>query len=366
MMLFRHRLPFSRIQKQCLLLGVLVLCSQDLPPALAADPLPPQAEGPATEAVPQSDAALPLGEEEGDLKDQASVTRAEMAQMVVESLRFPTLYYSEFPFFRDVPLSHPAYVPIEVLRERGFVTGFPGGYYRPEQPVHFLEIYVTLAHEMGGQPPTDDQVVQLLSPFEDREDIPEAAQPAVARLIQEGVIPLDLARGTQLMPEGVMKESELKVMLSRLQDKMGLAPKITDRESERLLPPLPVGLKLVVTPTGAIIREKLTLGESVYFITTQPAQLGDFILPRGTRMKAMVEAISDESIWTLGFHQAATPAGQSFRMDAFVRLAFPKADEQAFIIPGHTFEMKVVADPENMPAVIQVAPLPAPLSSPEE
>ena len=46
------------------------------------------------------------------------ITRAQLAEVMLKALDYDTTLVSEFPFYRDVPVDSPAYIPIELGREK--------------------------------------------------------------------------------------------------------------------------------------------------------------------------------------------------------------------------------------------------------
>jgi hypothetical protein len=299
------------------------------------------------------------------------VTRAAFAQQLVQALGLPTQYVSEFPFFVDLPRSHPAYVPVEVLRERGFVNGFPNGEFRPDEPVSRLDAWLTVSGALRGIVMDAASANQLLEPFEDREEVPSAARIPLARLIQEDLIEGE-DQETELAPSDIVSKparlnlerrvtpEEVVDLMDGLRRKTAEPTRLASRTNDMHLPILPAGLTLSFSPTQAIFRDKLSAGETFYFLTNQevamtpesaaslypgiPAeQVPTILLPRGTRLRARVveaDVQGGRRIWTFRLNQAQTPDNRYFRMKALLTLSFEPKDPNAFVVPGQVFTVQ--------------------------
>lgn len=314
------------------------------------------------------------------LKASTTVTRAQMADSLVKVLNYPPLEVSEFPFFRDVPRNYWAYAPIEVLRERGFVTGYSGGFYKPDQTVSRLDVYMTLAGVLSSVPMKDSTANMLLAPFKDRAAVPAWAKPGIARLVQEDVIRISRRRENNLNPDQKIVPADFVRLLGQLSLRVGDTGAVVARTNDESLPAIPPGMMLKVTPNSAIFRSKLAVGDYLYFTLLEdvpvikspakpvenpeatkplPDELPD-VLARGTLLRARVNGIENENIWIFRLNQAKTPDNKYFRLKALLKIRFQGQGEQSFVVPGQTFEVPTQA---FTPAELGVTPAhPAPVA----
>jgi hypothetical protein len=84
--------------------------------------------------------------------------------------------------FLDVPEDFWAYPFITVLAERGIVNGFPGGYFKPTEPVTRAEYAAILQEAFNQLPGTDNQTKYT--------DVPDTfwGVPAINRAVQTGFL----------------------------------------------------------------------------------------------------------------------------------------------------------------------------------
>lgn len=108
-----------------LVLSVAMLCSTAV---IAA----PQQE--ALDYVQQQ--GIMTGDAEGNLETDRSVTRAEMAKMLVKTLQ---LSGSVADGFVDVPAAYWGYQDILTAKHAGIINGYEDGTFRPEEPVLYEE-----------------------------------------------------------------------------------------------------------------------------------------------------------------------------------------------------------------------------------
>lgn len=90
--------------------------------------------------------------------------------------------------FKDVPNSHWAHRYIDVLSDEGIIEGYPGGEYKPNSYVAFLEVLKLI---YGVMDPAKDEVVKAVAAHKDlmtTEKVPLWAQEAVATALEREVI----------------------------------------------------------------------------------------------------------------------------------------------------------------------------------
>lgn len=130
------------------------------------------------------------GDDFGRFRPEASLTRAELAKLLVSSLGYQeeAKLLAEHPSrFADVPRWHWANGFIEALAETGTAEGFPDGRFEPEQTVSRAQLAVMLVRAAGYA-----EQARLLnfetSGYTDDDDVPDWARGAV-----------NVARATGLM-----------------------------------------------------------------------------------------------------------------------------------------------------------------------
>lgn len=85
------------------------------------------------------------GYPDGTFRPKQPVNRDEFAAIIRQAFDQPPIRQIESgAVYKDIPANHWAIRPIEEAYQQGFMTGYPGGYFRPNQPVSKVEAIVAL------------------------------------------------------------------------------------------------------------------------------------------------------------------------------------------------------------------------------
>jgi hypothetical protein len=148
----------------------------------------------------------------------ASISRAELASLLVKSFRLDRLppTQSSVTTVHDVPPTHWAYEDIQVVLRTGIMTGYRQGRFFPEQRVTRAEAFSILAQTHGVYQFSDETVDTILAKYADAHQIPPWARKSMATVVYEGLVNTGVDR--QLRPLQPMTRSDmayaLKVYLS--------------------------------------------------------------------------------------------------------------------------------------------------------
>ncbi|MDY7023832.1 MAG: S-layer homology domain-containing protein, partial [Cyanobacteriota bacterium] len=122
---------------------------------------------------------------DGTFKPDQDMTRAEFATQI-ENAFVPQQELSDDTDYKDVAPDNPAQQEITDVTATGFMTGYPGEIFRPEQTVPRVQVLVALASGLGLEPPGNPEEV-LQEAFEDADQIPEWAVEKVAAATEAGL-----------------------------------------------------------------------------------------------------------------------------------------------------------------------------------
>jgi len=113
----------------------------------------------------------------GRFKPDSPVTRAEFGAMILKANSFKRPKAGNPVAFVDVPKSHWAFSAIQEAYKTGFLKGYPGNVFRPNQNIPRAQVLVSLANGLGysGGSPT-----ALQASYRDAASIPEFARNSVA------------------------------------------------------------------------------------------------------------------------------------------------------------------------------------------
>ncbi len=126
------------------------------------------------------------GYPDGSFRPGNPVTRAEFASMVGKA--FPTAARVRGATqFVDVPSSFWAYSAIEQASQTGFLSGYPGNVFNPSQNIPRAQVLVALASGLGYSP-AQPVATTLSNTFSDATAIPAYAQTGIAAATEKRLV----------------------------------------------------------------------------------------------------------------------------------------------------------------------------------
>jgi hypothetical protein len=147
------------------------------------------------------------GFQDGSFRPEQPVTRAEYATLISKVL--PSAQQAQIPF-SDVPPEFWGAPAIDEAVKTGFLRGYPDATFQPRQPITKLQVLLSLANGFQLAKPAD--VDAPLQGFDDRQQIPVWAKPAIAAATQSGVV-VDYPNVSQLNPNQPVTRGEVAAML---------------------------------------------------------------------------------------------------------------------------------------------------------
>jgi hypothetical protein len=263
----------------------------------------------------------------------APFSRAEWADILVKALGHNTDLVSEFPFFRDVPRDYWAYIPIEVAREKGLLQRRnEHGFYYPEKPITYTDVYVGIAQAITGPSPTPEVTTHSMENFSDRDTISPFLAPLLAKMAQAQFFKHSGQEKWEAHPRSAVYPSEVAPLITYL---MHLIEKRTiAAPQEEAVPVLPAGMALTLSPATGILEAQLSVGASVSFTLVNPIEP----LPKGSRLRGTVqEATIPSHTYIIEITEAQTPEGITYQTSAPLTLTFSPKEKLSFFVPGETF-----------------------------
>lgn len=120
---------------------------------------------------------------DGSFRPDDPVTRAQFAAMVRQA--FDQAQVRNPVNFVDVPSNYWAYTAIQEAYSIGFLTGYPGNVFNPNQNIPRAQVLVSLANGLGY---SASEVGSTLQVYSDSSSIPDYAQTSVAAATQEQIV----------------------------------------------------------------------------------------------------------------------------------------------------------------------------------
>ncbi len=130
-----------------------------------------------------------------------AINRAEFAIIVQKAFDKPKT--KDAMKFTDIKEGFPAAAAIDEATQTGFMNGYPGGLFKPDQPIPRLEMLSAIATGMNLKPQGDP--TQTLSRYTDAKDLPNWAVPKVSSAIEAGI---KIPDGTLLEPTKIATRAD--------------------------------------------------------------------------------------------------------------------------------------------------------------
>jgi S-layer homology domain len=128
------------------------------------------------------------GYPDGTYRPEESVDRDEFASILQAAFNQPIeRRIASGSVYKDVPQGYWAAPQIESAYQMGFMTGYPGGYFRPRQPVTKVEALVSLAQNLNlsqGVPSSKQAATNPASKTQASTQVPANHQSAVQNASQ--------------------------------------------------------------------------------------------------------------------------------------------------------------------------------------
>ncbi len=128
--------------------------------------------------------SLVSGFPDGSFKPGGSITRAEFAALLQKA--FAQNPKSSAPTYKDVSANFWALPAIRKSVEAGFLRGYPGNTFRPNQPITRVQAIVALANGLGLSSTTASP--EVLKSYLDANGIPNYAKAPVSTATKAGLV----------------------------------------------------------------------------------------------------------------------------------------------------------------------------------
>jgi len=152
-------------------------------------------------------------------RPDGTMTRAEFAAAIVKA--FPNApMVREAPDFSDVAQNFWGRNAIQTAYERGFLAGYPGNLFKPNQAISRVQAMVIIANtqaHLGIEVSADSDEAVLNRFFEDAIAIPNYARKAIARATRDSLV-VSYPNAKQLRPNDSITRGEATALLCRVNE----------------------------------------------------------------------------------------------------------------------------------------------------
>ncbi|MBD0347245.1 MAG: S-layer homology domain-containing protein [Coleofasciculus sp. Co-bin14] len=236
---------------------------------------------------------------DGTFKPDAPVTRAQFAAMLNKAnqyLKKSTIRGGND--FGDVSSRYWAYSAIQTAYTTGFMAGYPGNIFRPEQNIPREQVLVSLANGLNYTATTPTST--LLNYYNDASDISSYARDPIAAATDNRLV-VNYPNLKTLNPIRNATRAEVAAFLHQALVKQGQASVIS---SAYIVNPTPVATNVTI-PTGATIPVKyvkdkilVTKDETVPLTVTVDRNIttsdGKLIIPAGSQVTGELRPVKNQ------------------------------------------------------------------------
>ena len=141
------------------------------------------------------------GLENNTFQPNKQITRAEFAGMIQKG--FEKTKVKDAIKFTDIKNGYWGETAIDEATQTGFMTGYPGGVFKPDQSIPRVEMLSAIATGINLKPNSDP--VQVLSKYSDGKDLPKWAISKVSSAVEAGIV---LPNTTQLGPNEIVTRAD--------------------------------------------------------------------------------------------------------------------------------------------------------------
>jgi hypothetical protein len=168
---------------------------------------------------------------DGTFKPDKPITRAEFASLVNKAFNQPSQRGSIQ--FRDIPAGYWATDAIDKAIQMGFMNGYPGNVFRPDQVIPKYQAVITLATGLGLQPPQNS--AQVLNVYQDSNQLPQYATDKIAAATNAGLV-VNYPDRALLKPNQDITRAEAAALIYQA---LAYSGKVSKINSAYIVPPQP-------------------------------------------------------------------------------------------------------------------------------
>jgi hypothetical protein len=167
---------------------------------------------------------------DGTFRPEAPVTRAEFAAMIRKA--FPQdEVIRDGGQFADVAITHWAYNAILEAYRMGFIQGYPGNTFEPDQNISRSQVLIALANGLklttSGSSNTSSNTNTILNTaYLDSNNIPDFGRDAIAAATENGLV-VNYPNVNRLNPLAIATRAEVAAFLHQALVKTGQLPQIS-------------------------------------------------------------------------------------------------------------------------------------------
>ncbi len=246
-----------------------------------------------------ADRGIINGYPDGSFRPNAPVNRAEFATMVATA--FPNVATQNFASgqFSDIRSSYWASSAIRSVSQKGFLSGYPDGSFRPTQNIPRAQALIALSSGLNYQP--TQSVNQTLGIYSDSDVIPSYARSGIAAATEKQIV-VNYPTVQNVRPTQAATRAEIAAFLCQALK----TPQQNSLISSQYLPG-GTAANAYRIPAGTIVPVAYEAGDRIIVSAKETAPLslklfrhlrsaeGEILIPRGSVINGQLEPREDGS-----------------------------------------------------------------------
>lgn len=139
---------------------------------------------------------------DGSFRPDEPLTRVQFAAIVKNA--FTPVAQQPATEFSDIPSSFWGYQAIKIAYQGGFISGYPDGLFRPNEPITRIQSIVGLAQGLGYQ----SENMEVIAIYQDAADIPNWALSSIAGATTKNLV-VNYPNQNQLNPNSIATRADV-------------------------------------------------------------------------------------------------------------------------------------------------------------
>ncbi len=164
------------------------------------------------------------GYPDGYYRPDQQVTRAEFATIVTKALGLRDLSEIRYTTYKDIDENHWAYYDVMLGSYYGLIHGTPDHMFYPSNRITRLEVIMVIMKALSIKEITEEEALQQLSVYRDAKDVPYWATLTTGKAQQLGLIVLLPGKEDYILPNQYATRGELAVWLYAMLQRAAIQP----------------------------------------------------------------------------------------------------------------------------------------------
>lgn len=271
----------------------------------------------------------------GEFRPNGLLTRAEFATILAKAARLGSISQSNAGGqFADVHSGFWAYPAIQTAAANGLISGYPGGYFYPNQNISRAEVLTVLAKSARLAPLSPAEADSVLSRYQDKHTVPDWAKGSVAAAIKSGLYSSPSYQ-TNLHANQMATRADVSAFTDKMMaylsagQSVAAIPSNVDTQSQTapvqtIAAIVPANTQFTAVLTTAITSQRSQVGDVVVATLQNPMMASDgrVVAPAGTQIKGTITKLEKAQMAqqsggvSLNFNQMVLPNQQTVDISA--------------------------------------------------